>query len=208
MARRKTSENSAFPDSRNPFRAPPASLAPQVLYRPDEGRGRGRREWWKKTRARPFRIGRCGRLESRSASSPWQSSGEAMPERVWSALAVDGRCQAASGALRSQCRCKASEFTMRAKPRRLRCWRECPMLWVRASYMGVVEVTSDGFGVVAAAEELLEVGVARRDGRRFSVRLSLRAWSSSYRPAPGSRPRRSPTATMPTGSTAWGSCLP
>src|SRR3954451_22539275 len=38
------------------------------------------------------------------------------------------------------------------------------MLWARPSHMGVVEVAVYGFGVVAAGEEGVEVGVSGRDG--------------------------------------------
>ena len=53
---------------------------------------------------------------------------------------------------------------MRAKPRRLRCWRAWPMLWARPSQRVSSRCAVDGLGVVAARVEPFEVGVAGRDG--------------------------------------------
>ena len=79
--------------------------------------------------------------------------------------AVSGR--ATGGEFGRRCRWwrwRARPLTMRAKPRRLRCWRAWPMLWARPSQRVSSRLRLMRFGVVAAGVEPGEVGVAGWDG--------------------------------------------
>jgi hypothetical protein len=68
---------------------------------------------------------------------------------------------------------------VRAKPRRLRCWRACPMLWARPSHMVSSRCRLMDSASLRRGNSRSKSGWPGGIGRRFSVRLSLRVRSSS-----------------------------
>jgi hypothetical protein len=113
-------------------------LTRRLLW-PTELRGRGRKNTWKETCpgyspwtgvaiVRPV-DGPIWLIRAPPGRSSWARARRSRPERV----TRSGQAAWRSGGSTLRCRCRASEFTMRAWLMRLRCWRSWPMLWARRS---------------------------------------------------------------------------